>query len=533
MALASLCYEVTNARSRTMSPLYERRGYPRTTASFVAFIVNHRLRDNSGLEAKQVATELERFGIEPHILEMDWRSYGDPSSLNNIETVARRLRYQLLGKACRDKGIRTLLVAHHNNDVAETVLIRILSNYLGAGLGVMRSTVSIPECSGIYGVDSSGNRPLDSDQEARETRKSRRDILIESGGVFVARPLLPFHKAQLVDVCQQNGVQWFEDHTNADPTLTLRNTVRFLNKSRALPLALQTLRLSALSRKVSKRHIDGESEGREIFDALPSTLDLRCGGATFTVKHSPNACNQAQRNTLAIVVRRMIATVTPQKTIALSDIGSATDLIFQADPVNEQPRFDNGISAVQVAGVDIRREHSSELTKHFRYLFHRCIPNKRETKELRTTLYSKQSSSTAAESAWDLWDNRYWIRVSPPQTKSEDNVDVVVRFLTADDLAIMRKSVPERVAKQANKRLAVVKGLVRFTLPVIVARRRSTSQDDSGTAEEMVAMPSLNWSVEGWKRDDGDRSGDCWRWDVRYKNVTQLKRLAQSGILKD
>ena len=110
MALASLCSEIAQAE--------------KDCPSFAGLIVDHQLRKNSRHEAEKVAAELQRLRIRPVILTIDWTKHGDPSSLSNLETVARRLRYQALGTRCRHQAIMSLMVAHHADDQAETVLIR-------------------------------------------------------------------------------------------------------------------------------------------------------------------------------------------------------------------------------------------------------------------------------------------------------------------------------------------------------------------------------------------------------------------------
>src|ERR1700761_8273989 len=148
MALATLCRDVTRLKSDATAPQWELQEISTTPASFVAFIVNHSLREGSGDEAELVGRQLGSMGIEHQILNLDWKGHGEPSGLSNLESIARRLRYQALGRACRDRGINSLLLAHHRDDQAETVLARLISEYRGTGLKGMRSKAAIPECEG-------------------------------------------------------------------------------------------------------------------------------------------------------------------------------------------------------------------------------------------------------------------------------------------------------------------------------------------------------------------------------------------------
>ncbi|EFQ32999.1 PP-loop family protein [Colletotrichum graminicola] len=73
-------------------------------------------------------------------------------------------------------------------------------------------------------------------------------ISVEDAGVMIYRPLLGFGKDRLVATCEANNVRWFEDSTNKDRTLTMRNAVRHMVREHALPAALRkdnVLRLAA------------------------------------------------------------------------------------------------------------------------------------------------------------------------------------------------------------------------------------------------------------------------------------------------
>lgn len=85
-----------------------------------ALTVDHRLRPESGAEARQVAAWLRPKGIAHHILT--WR---EASESGTSQEAARRARYRLLGDWCREAGILHLLLAHHRDDQAETLLLRL------------------------------------------------------------------------------------------------------------------------------------------------------------------------------------------------------------------------------------------------------------------------------------------------------------------------------------------------------------------------------------------------------------------------
>ena len=56
---------------------------------------------------------------------------------SNIESQARELRYQALYDMCQQRQISDLLLAHHQDDQAETVLIQLMRGAGVAGLSAM------------------------------------------------------------------------------------------------------------------------------------------------------------------------------------------------------------------------------------------------------------------------------------------------------------------------------------------------------------------------------------------------------------
>lgn len=521
MALASLCSDVVNKDSAVMAPLFAFGSYPRTSTSFTAFIVNHKLRGNSGAEAVRVAEELAKLDIESEILELDWAHYGDPASLTNVESIARVLRYQALGIACAKRSIKQLLLAHHADDQAETAMARILNKYVGAGLGGMRQVAPIPECTGIYGVDQSGL-----EQQAHEHAVRGLDgVLIERGGIVVGRPLLKFWKKQLVQICLQRRVQWFEDHTNADRALTVRNTIRFLQKDGVLPTALMSPRLLTVAHNIGKRREENERLAERIFADTRLILNLRSGQTRIFLPQHPHSDVFAIFGVQSFVLRKILQLVAPKDFVSLQDLHFAADFVFGTHCANEDDRSGVGEENYQIAGVSIRRNADArpkELEAQV-FTFHRALPRLAERRDLQVELWSPSSVihklGDDKSSIWHLWDGRYWIRVSPPNTDTNLFTEVIARFLDTDDLAALRKGLTVHGRKKLEKALAVAKGDTRFTLPAIVAKQRSKLGDGDSVTERVVVLPSLNWSVSGWKRGSVQSNDSSWRWDIRYKHV--------------
>ena len=107
----------------------------------------------------------------------------------SVETAARTLRYEFLAKARRDLNCDATALAHHADDQAETVLMRLLRGATSNGLAAMKF----------------------------RTRSDDYGLLI--------RPLLRFRKADLENFCRQRNLSPRTDATNFDADAT-RNKIR-------------------------------------------------------------------------------------------------------------------------------------------------------------------------------------------------------------------------------------------------------------------------------------------------------------------
>ena len=90
------------------------------------FIVDHKLRSESTKEAQLVRRNLKKYTINAEILT--WRGL-KPSK--NIQSIARKKRYELLFKKCDQLSIKNIFLGHHQDDLFENFFIRLLR---GSGL---------------------------------------------------------------------------------------------------------------------------------------------------------------------------------------------------------------------------------------------------------------------------------------------------------------------------------------------------------------------------------------------------------------
>src|SRR6056300_1164132 len=104
------------------------------------FIVDHRLRKESTQEAKRVKKILKNFGIKLEILT--WK---EKKPLSNIQSLARKKRYELLFLKCKSFKISNLIIGHHLNDLIENFFIRMIRGSGLKGLVSLEKKTTIDE----------------------------------------------------------------------------------------------------------------------------------------------------------------------------------------------------------------------------------------------------------------------------------------------------------------------------------------------------------------------------------------------------
>ena len=140
-----------------------------------AATVDHGLRPESRDEALYVGEICAGLACPHSILPVAVAEGGA-----GLQAEARQARYQALGQWAAEKGLDAVATAHHADDQAETLLMR-----LRRGAGV----------AGLSGI-----------------RAVRRE-----GDLLILRPLLGWTKAELVAIVRSAGVEAIEDPSNRDP----------------------------------------------------------------------------------------------------------------------------------------------------------------------------------------------------------------------------------------------------------------------------------------------------------------------------
>jgi len=157
------------------------------------FMVDHKLRKESSLEAKIVINVLKKIGIKCKILK-----WNGQKPLANIQSIARNKRYSLLIEECKKNKIKNILLGHHLNDLFENFLLRILRG------------------SGLNGLISLDQKTIYKDNDTK-----------------ILRPLLDLEKKDLTYLSKKIFNFFVEDPSNKNENfkrIRIRNLLNSLEK---------------------------------------------------------------------------------------------------------------------------------------------------------------------------------------------------------------------------------------------------------------------------------------------------------------
>ncbi len=114
-----------------------------------ALSVDHGLRPEAANEVRLVAEWIRDWPQVKHVA-LKWE--GDKPE-KRIQEEARGARYDLMGAWCRENGVRHLFLGHHQDDQAETFLLRLA---MGSGLDGLAAMRAVQE----FGRDLTLLRPF-------------------------------------------------------------------------------------------------------------------------------------------------------------------------------------------------------------------------------------------------------------------------------------------------------------------------------------------------------------------------------------
>ncbi len=136
--------------------------------------IDHGLRAEAAEECALVMQVCRSRGLRCEVLSVSLAG-------GNLQEQARLARYRALGEWAGERGLSAIATAHHADDQAETLLMRLNR---GSGL------------SGLAGI--------------------REKALIAGSDIPVLRPLLGFRRAELLDLLASIEAPFVEDPSNRD-----------------------------------------------------------------------------------------------------------------------------------------------------------------------------------------------------------------------------------------------------------------------------------------------------------------------------
>lgn len=564
-------------------PNYRIGSYPLQSA--IPVVIDHGLREGSTQEANAVVRSLHKYGLKGLVRSLRWyidRDTGlDPRTMPGVEGMARKMRYWDLGVACRILRSPFLFTAHHQDDQYETILMRLLGGHNYRGLQGIKPYNDMPEVHGIYNVNKSG---MVQDQKSpspflrfEPTTKDRkrlraifmdekisfgnddylwdsidaghfhshlerpRDSLVpyltpipvEDGGVKVVRPLLEYDKDRLRATCEYYKVDWWEDHTNQDQTLTPRNAIRHLVRDHTLPKALQKPAILSLNKRLVRRYEFEEAEARRLLitNAVASNFDPSAGTMivelpTFKTKtRNPRYDDKREKLRIshrrviaALAIRRLIEFVTPYRALPNAAImGNVVSRLFpELVTAEERPppppttfliggvMFEPIVSASSPLTWFLSRApfpHSSPPPSAvIDWRKHRGPQPDVESGDAFIDEHFDPRKESSKVRGWrklrfpKLWDNRYWMSLEGYSDKR-----FFIRPYTADKAREFRENLPpEKRERLAEILRHYAPNKVRTTLPALyVADDASPRHNVEWHQLTMIALPTLGIHLDG------------------------------------
>ena len=161
--------------------------YYKKNKKFFYVLINHKIRSNSSKEAIKVKNLVFKLGIKLKIIT------NESKIRKNIQSEARKIRYQLLLSFCNKKNAKTILTAHNLEDQVETFFIRLARGSGLTGLSSMKTLSKLDK------------------------------------NIRLLRPLLDTKKNNLIKISKKVFGKYFKDPSNNN-TKYLRTKIRNLKK---------------------------------------------------------------------------------------------------------------------------------------------------------------------------------------------------------------------------------------------------------------------------------------------------------------
>ena len=386
--------------------------------------------------------------------------------------------------------------------------------------------------------------------------------LMEQGGVQVIKPFLSLKKQDLINLCQTEHVDWEEDKTNQDLSLTPRNVVRHLLSHDQLPKALRTTSMLQLSARLKQKQVyhNYEFHGTE-YSCDVIRLDIRSGtllvrfvdqilhGDSFDgIQSEFNIVGRFQR-LAAHVLESFVSLVSPLEMVNLQGLEHAAGEIFKDFRAHSDSSKNDNIRFT-AGGVQFERIYdpldgpahikgSANFPEQFRHLrlnpdFVWRLSRQPGTDDMSCLIIKPSSqykppkwtgSGYEGWSPWKLWDGRYWIRV-----KNNTGRHLRIRSYLERDADCLKKVLPQHRWRTLNEQINLAApAKIRWTLPVITQIGGHLWDQHN---DHVLALPSLGEIGRIYlNSSSGTQEVD---WELRYKQVSlKSKNSSQLAFEKN
>ncbi|MES2981583.1 MAG: tRNA lysidine(34) synthetase TilS [Verrucomicrobiota bacterium] len=216
--------------------------------------LDHGLRGaESAGDAQFVKRVSKRLGYEVMSVKVDLRERMARTAVS-LETAGRVARHEFFANCSKQQRCKILLLAHHADDQAETILWNLLRGSLG--------------CRGMSEMT---------------------ELSIDGRSMIVVRPLLEIRKADLQSWMLERKLSWREDATNA-----VNDVVRNRLRNEAIPLLGEITKRDITPSLIRAAEID--SEWRELLDwsiATAAASDPQGRLHTGAMKNLPAVLSRA------------------------------------------------------------------------------------------------------------------------------------------------------------------------------------------------------------------------------------------------
>ncbi|GIP24819.1 tRNA lysidine(34) synthetase TilS [Paenibacillus sp. J22TS3] len=309
--------------------------------------VNHGFRGKeSDSEAEFVRGIAKDLGIPFELGSYDVPAYMEESGLS-VQTAAREKRYEFLHRTAQHYNASSIALAHHGDDQAETVMLRLLR---GTGM------------SGLAGM-----------------RVKRREKNVE-----LIRPLLRIYKTDLIQVCRNSGLEYVTDSSNLSNKYA-RNAVRL----DVLPFLGQyngqlAESLNRLAEVAGEEDDYMQQAVKEAYAAMVSQVQ---GGSCFPVKEFARLHVALQRRLIKLILNYLPLNTDDMDFVKIEAIREG---VLQEHPTNWTLDLGGGLRCIREYNtVSILPETTDQVKQEYTYRLEEVparLPLPEAGRELRITI---------------------------------------------------------------------------------------------------------------------------------------------------